>query len=460
MKKLLLFLLFLLLVILTIFCWKYCCKPPTVIKDQTIAPHVKTQLIVNFENVPTAVQMAHFTSEMARLNIRIEKVCPCSPKLILLSSTIGVEINPDGDIKPPIKEDGGSKSGVSRNYILDSMRVDTVNRDFIDRNSQPSLSKGQVVMSIIDSGVDFANAPLNLYLHKNPTGSKCCGTTYLDGKYGLNMLDLITPVSEPVDKNGHGTFINGIIAGKAVVKSSSGAILATTDGNEGITIKQVNVSFVGGGTSQGNLFDGLCGIHYSVSKKAKVINASWGLETFGSNINEMQVFIPTLTEMIANDVLLVASAGNHAINFNTDAQLRLAWPASFSKSRPFNGTLFKSADNVIAVGAWDLSSNNIASFSNRGTNVVEIYAWGENVLSTALNSGLYAGSRIDQGTSFAAPFVARTAAILRGLKPNLTAGKIKETLILNAEPRPIPGSSSLQIGLLKQSQAVSNLPPF
>ena len=454
MKKLLL-----LLSIVFLSSCKYCQKP-AVTKDQTIAPHVKTQLIVNFERVPSTAEMAHFTSEMARLNIRIEKVCPCSPKLILLSSTIGVEINPDGDVKPPIKEDGGPKSGISRNYILDSMSVDKENRDFVDQNPQPSPSKGEVVMSIIDSGVDFDNVSLNPYLHKNPTGSKCCGTTYLDGKYGLNMLDLITPVSEPVDENGHGTFINGIVAGKAVVKSSGGAILATTDGNAGITIKQVNVSFVGGGTSQGNLYDGLCGIHYSVSKKAKVINASWGLETFGPNINEMQVFIPTLREMIANDVLLVASAGNHKIDFNTDAQLRLAWPAAFSKSRTFNGTVFKSTDNVIAVGAWDLSSNNIASFSNRGTNVVDIYAWGENILSTASRSSIYAGSRIDQGTSFAAPFVARTAAILRGLNPRLSAKKIKETLILNVESRPLPGSSSLPIGLLKQSQAVINLPPI
>ena len=53
---------------------------------------------------------------------------------------------------------------------------------------------------------------------------------------------------------------------------------------------------------------------------------------------------------------------------------------------------------------------------------MDVYAPGSEIVSQGLSNGTFQG----QGTSYATPFVARTAVILRGLYPKRTPEEIKK----------------------------------
>jgi len=108
----------------------------------------------------------------------------------------------------------------------------------------------------------------------------------------------------------------------------------------------------------------------------------------------------------ANDVLLVAAAGN---NFGR----RIAWPARF--------------ENVIAVGATD-NRDEFAGFSNWGDEA-ELAAPGVDVYATWVNNSY---TYLD-GTSMATPHVAGVACLVRSLDPTLTADEVRAILAETAD---------------------------
>jgi subtilisin family serine protease len=447
MKKLLLFLLFLLLLILIIVYGKHCC----VTDKQELSPFVDHQLIVNFNGN----DLVGFERDVNLLGYKVKARCPCSDSLMLLEDTTGrVTLNPDGDVKPPIKDYGGGGSIVSRNYKFDKGNFSKLLENIPDSFPLPVAPTNTVIVSTVDSGVDPSNPQLKSHLYPSILRTKYCGpTNKLEGFYGLNIPFIMGRATsgeteEPNDNNGHGTFINGIIAGAARVDLVDKRIVNEFTGgndNSNIAIQQLNVSFTPPNSDGGTLFDALCGIHYSLSKKARVINASWGLVTYGDNIKEMVIFKSTLEAVAKADAILVVSAGNDTIDFEHDAKRRLAWPAAFSRKRDIAGSTFDFHNNIITVGAWNLEgTGSIAYFSNRG-DLVDIYAPGFNVLSLArTNDSRYVKDDLNnKGTSFAAPFITRTAAIMRGLKPIKTAGEIKQSITGNAQVSPTDGTSHL-----------------
>jgi hypothetical protein len=124
-----------------------------------------------------------------------------------------------------------------------------------------------------------------------------------------------------------------------------------------------------------------------------------------------------------SDKLFVVSAGNDGTN-----SLSLI-PANVIE------------DNVIVVGATDISDNR-ASFSNFG-GTVSISAPGEKLYtSTIKGKGDYPTSGIYQknystnflGTSASAPLVTGVAGLLKAIKPSLTPSQIKQILIRTADP--------------------------
>ena len=457
-KQILWLLLFLLLLILII--WYKCCRPDS----PKVSNHVPNQLIVNFNGN----NLSGFKNDVNRLGYKIKATCPCSDSLILLEDTLGrVDLNPDGNVKGSIKDYGGDGTQVSRNYTFDQGSFEgykgrlgqpienpnTNNRDGIFRYPKPINPVSTVIVSTVDSGVDTANFQLKSRLFRNATNSTYCGTTNLEGIYGLNIPFVMGRATagetvEPKDNNGHGTFINGIIAGVATVDTSDQNLVNLFTGggdNHNVAIQQLNVSFSSSNASSGTLFDALCGIHYSLKKGAKVINASWGLVTYGDSIKEVAIFKPTLEAIVQSDAVLVVSAGNDSINFDTDADRRLAWPAAFSRPRTIANMPFDYSKNVITVGAWNLQNGgNIAYFSNRGS-LVDVYAPGFNILSLERNAtSKYVKDRLNnKGTSFAAPFIARTAAILRGLKISKTAADIKQAIVGSSVTSPTNGTVHL-----------------
>jgi subtilisin family serine protease len=169
----------------------------------------------------------------------------------------------------------------------------------------------------------------------------------------------------------------------------------------------------------GNLSNIVAALYYAVKNNANVVNMSFDL-SYPS---------PALSQAIsyANKagVVLVAAAGNE----NTSARV---YPASISGS----------VVGIASTTDWNTRS----SFSNYGTADVWIAAPGENVIST-YPGGSY-GS--ESGTSFSAPLVAGTVALMLSAKQPINQSKAA-----NALQHAVPLTSDLNYGRLDVYQAVS-----
>jgi hypothetical protein len=129
---------------------------------------------------------------------------------------------------------------------------------------------------------------------------------------------------------------------------------------------------------------------YAREQGAKIINASYGGPGFS------QLELDAIARLEQADVLLVAAAGNNDSNLD-DSQL--SYPANYA------------LPNILAVAASN-RQDGIASFSQFGPTTVDIAAPGLQIVSTALGGG-YSTSPGVSGTSFAAPYTAGAAALVR-----------------------------------------------
>ncbi|WP_084598745.1 type VII secretion-associated serine protease mycosin [Actinoplanes subtropicus] len=129
-------------------------------------------------------------------------------------------------------------------------------------------------------------------------------------------------------------------------------------------------------------------------------------------------------------VVVVAAAGNHG----KDGEDVPTWPAA--------------VPGVIAVAAVGPDGTR-AEFSQRGA-FLSISAYGVNV--TVANRG--AGNLTDQGTSFSAPFVSATAALLLERFPGIGPGEVRRRLQATADPAP-GGPKEYGAGLLNPYRALT-----
>jgi len=147
----------------------------------------------------------------------------------------------------------------------------------------------------------------------------------------------------------------------------------------------------------------------AVDLGGKVINMSFGTDDRALQPSSPRPHAEVVDYALARGCVLVAASGNNGIETRY-------WPAAYP--------------GVIAVGAVD-ANRQPSTFSTRGTHVA-LCAPGERVLTTDLSGYQYA-----TGTSFAAPFVAATAALMvsraaRRAVP-LDANTVKELLVQSAQ---------------------------
>ena len=106
------------------------------------------------------------------------------------------------------------------------------------------------------------------------------------------------------------------------------------------------------------------------------------------------------------------------------------------------------AQNWIEVGAtsWHGRDSLVASFSNWGKGVVDIFAPGDDIKSTAPGGGY----KKESGTSMASPVVAGVAALVMSYYPTLTAADVKKVVLESATrlaDRPVirPGETTATV---------------
>jgi serine protease len=158
---------------------------------------------------------------------------------------------------------------------------------------------------------------------------------------------------------------------------------------------------------------------YAISQHVQVINMSFG-EAVSSD--------PTLASLVSDaetaGILVTASAGNAGTNNDSSPVL----PANYATTYP----------NVISVGATD-NQDNLASYSDYGATTVDLMAPGTDMYTDYPTYSGFDNAYVS-GTSYAAPMVASTAALLWSVDPDLTYAQVKSDIL--ASVHDVAGLSS------------------
>jgi serine protease AprX len=279
-----------------------------------------------------------------------------------------------------------------------------------------------VTVAVLDTGLDATHGDLAGRVVRNV---KMVGVAGLGVNFTYPTTVEGLPTTDPVA--GHGTFVGGVIAGNGA--RSSGRYTGVAPG----------ARLVGLSSGDLTLLSVIEGFDYILWKQQelgiKVVNCSFSADTLYDPNDPVNVATRMLTD---RGVSVVFSAGNNGPGMDTLNPYAMApW--------------------VISVGATD-EQGRLASFSSRGSfakfsgpslvapgvNVVSLRATGVNV-SSLLGLGLLGDltrlSLPDQlyytvgsGTSFSAPQVAGTIALMLEVNPSLTPAQIRDILQRTATP--------------------------
>ena len=293
-------------------------------------------------------------------------------------------------------------------------------------------SKKNVIVAIIDSGLDMTHPDGPQYIWTNPdeipdNGVDDDNNGYIDDVHGWNFLD---NNSDLRDFKGHGTFVTGIIA----AKRNNGIGIAGI--NPGAQIMVLKVVTEKGIADSLNIWRAL---RYAADKGAKVINISLG-EKGVSKLEQLGV-----NYAYSKGALVVVAGGNQADNISDYGPPALR--------------------RVLAVGALNIEGTR-SVISNRGVNL-GLIAPGEDIYSLHSKDAEWEGPAMDRqrlyfkesGTSFSAPFVTGCVSLMLAKNPGLTNREIEDILLDTATDINKSGwDSDTGAGLLNAYQALKREP--
>lgn len=302
----------------------------------------------------------------------------------------------------------------------------------------------EVIVAVIDSGLDAEHPDLQGMVWMNPhevanNQKDDDDNGLIDDTVGWNFLD---NNNDTRDTSGHGTLVAGIFA----ARSNNGIGIAGI--NPWARIMPIKVTNYHG---MGSSADVAAAVSYATRMGASVINISLGGTAFSA------AELAAIEYAQKQDVLVVVAAGNDSIDAAG------FWPAAL--------------ENVITVAALARGDKRSA-YSNWGA-PIDIAAPGSNILSLraretdammfadkeyTLGSHVVGKERFlyqATGTSFAAPFVAGAASLVRSLQPELTAEQVRRKLLQSAIDIETLGVDSLTgYGLLNVRAALDNTADF
>ncbi|MEH1012337.1 type VII secretion-associated serine protease mycosin [Micromonospora sp. CPCC 206060] len=277
-----------------------------------------------------------------------------------------------------------------------------------DRLSALATGAG-VTVAVVDSGVDPRHPQLR--------------GRVLDG------VDLLDRGGDGTDDcAGHGTAVASIIA----AARRSGTAFTGLAPEARILPVRVSEQQVIEGRESGRTVhpdEFAQAIRWAVDHDADVLNLSVVLYA------DVPAVRAAIRHAVDRDVVVVAAAGN--LHGEGDPR---PYPAAY--------------DGVIGVGAI-AADGSLADFSQVGP-YVDVVAPGSDVIAAVPGRG----HRRTAGTSYAAPFVAATAALLRQYRPELTAGQVADRIVATADPARGAGrGSGYGAGVLNPYRAVTETPP-
>jgi serine protease AprX len=316
--------------------------------------------------------------------------------------------------------------------------------DLALKNLGLPVSGRGVTVAVLDTGLDGTHADVEGRVARNVKLADLQGLSPLGFQYptnieGLKNTDLLA---------GHGTFVGGIIAGNGA--RSGGRYKGVAPG----------ASLVGLSAGDPSLLFVLAGFDYLLTQgpalRVRVINCSFSANTVFDTNDPVNVATKMLTDQNVNVVFSAGNTGPGADSLNpyalapwvisagsTDARGRLAQFSSrgsfgHASRRP---TLVAPGVDMISLRAQGLNQN------------------GLNGLSTGLDTRLLSTTDLPfytagSGTSFSAPVVAGTIALMLEANPNLEPAQVRDILQRTATPLPSNFAHEVGAGLLNAHAAV------
>ncbi len=264
-----------------------------------------------------------------------------------------------------------------------------------------------VIIGVIDTGVRYTHQDLASQMWVNEgeipgNGIDDDQNGWIDDVHGINA---IFDSGDPLDVEDHGTHCASVI----------GASMDESD-VVGVNweVQIMALKFLGpfGGANS----DAVKCVDYAVQMGAHILNNSWGGGSYS------QALFDSVANAQSNDVLFVVASGNSGLNNDIFPD----YPSTFD------------LDNVVSVGAMD-RFDRLADFSNFGKNSVDLVAPGVDIyMAGSGDPADQTGSNTVEpdmdydtasGTSFAAPYVAGVAGLIKAAFPESTAVEIKTRLL-------------------------------
>jgi type VII secretion-associated serine protease mycosin len=262
---------------------------------------------------------------------------------------------------------------------------------------QTAASCKSAVVAVVDSGVDGQNPALR--------GSVLPG------------WNVLTENSDTADTAGHGTMVAGLIAARPERGLAAAGVCRNA---------RILPVVVWSATQKPTAATIAAGINWAADHGASVINLSLG----GSSPNN--AIRHAIDAALAKNIVVVAAAGNA---FTDAAQYPAAYPG------------------VLAVSATDAQGTRPA-FSSYGPWV------GVAAPGTGMRSTQGTGVAVGDGTSFAAPLVSATAALLRTEHPDWSETRVVQQIEQTADDAgPFGTDPSFGHGILDIAAAVGAAAP-
>lgn len=237
-----------------------------------------------------------------------------------------------------------------------------------------------IVVAVVDSGVNYS--------HQDLAANMWPSVAYPNHGYNYSGEG---SSNDPMDLNGHGTHVAGIIG------AAGNNSLGTTGICWKASIMAVRVMDASGSGTTANIVSGL---NFAVANGAKVVNMSLG----GTNYDP--AFNTAITNALNNDVVVVVAAGNNGTNNDSGAAGAAQYPCNFTQA------------NLICVAALDQAFG-LASFSNYGATSVDVGAPGTNILSTWSGSSSVITDALSSGWTISGGWTYGTVNLTNGTTLNI-----------------------------------------
>jgi len=396
---------------------------------------VGDQLMIKFTSEATGEQIAGFFEKYDIAILKhIEEIdfynieLPEDLDLALIAGTI--ESHPLVDVCEPVFIERAFDQTITPNdgYFPDEWGLFHINAPqawVIEPGFGPfpppseELIVNDVLVAVLDTGIDYKHPDMN------PSGIQ----DNLKFIEGLNLIPNGNQFNDPMDDNGHGTMVAGIIGAltdntigissvtwhcrllgiKVLDDEGNGTSVTSAEGILYATNQYLNAK---------NLTDpyDLEGAYFNNPYNARlIINMSYGYRR--SNVEgPLQSEAAAVAYAVEKGALLVAAAGDDG-SFVDDG-VSTVYPAGY--------------EDVIAVGAIDqanglLLTSNKPSLSQPLDSQAYLVAPGKDIISTTV-TGYGDPYAVGTGTSFAAPFVSGAIGLIWAQYPFLTAAQVTNLL--------------------------------